>query len=167
MNYILTKHSRQRRIHYDILEKEYLLNFLHLFSKVFDFNNLSEDIYKIYSGGDVAIVKKEKNNLILITFRGFKKEKHNNIEWLKENLKIRISNRNNKKIYISNNENKKQICIGFFENKNIEKTIIFKQKFLERNNIKIPNRFIFNNLEDIERIFNYKEEDNKLIISFF
>ena len=74
MNYIFTKHAKQRRPHHPIKEDQYLINWLNAFDKKYDFSSLKIDgAYKIYIGYNTAIIKrKPKDNIVLITFRGFK-----------------------------------------------------------------------------------------------
>jgi hypothetical protein len=72
MNYIITKHARQRRKHHKIVDEKILLDLLEQLEIKYQLPNLPNNTYKIYHKGITAIVKKEDDALILITQRGFK-----------------------------------------------------------------------------------------------
>ena len=172
MNYILTNHAKQRRPHHTIKEDQYLIDWLEAFNKKYNFSSLKiGGAYKIYIGYNTAIIKrKHKNNIILITFRGFKTpiEKFNF-----DSLKIRETENRDailKPIYRIN-YNKKTIKCG-----KIVKNTKTKDKYrlcLKKNlDIKfiIPDfeeDIYFNTFDEIEQFVTKCIDDEKYYLNQF
>lgn len=74
MNIIITKHSRQRRKHQKIIDKELLIAFVKQIDELFFISDKENNIYKIGYRNKIAIIKKNNNVLVLITIRGFEKD---------------------------------------------------------------------------------------------
>lgn len=172
MNYILTKHSKQRRPHHPIKEDQYLINWLKAFDEKYDFSTLKIDgAYKIYIGYNTAIIKrKHKNNITLITFRGFKApiEKFNF-----DSLKIReVENRDAilKPIYRINYNNRTIKCGKIVKNtKTKDKYRLCLKKTLDVKFV-IPDfkeDIYFNTFNEIEQFVTKNMDDEKYYLNQF
>mgnify|MGYP000635696718 CR=1 FL=1 len=172
MNYILTKHAKQRRPHHEIKEDQYLINWLNEFDKKYDFSSLKiGGAYKIYIGYNTAIIKKEqKNSIRLITFRGFKVpiEKFNF-----KNLKIRETENRDailKPIYRINYHQKTIKCGTIVKNtKTQDKYRLCLRKNLDKKFI-IPDfeeDIYFNIFDEIVQFVSRNKDDEKYYLNTF
>ena len=120
MNYIITKHARQRRKHHTIVDEEILLNLLKDIEAKYLLSNLEDNTYKIFHKEITAIVKKKIDTLILITQRGFKSLNYTLGELpfkisASQSKKEKIAKQSKKlgviyKVYRINFKNKKVVC---------------------------------------------------------
>ena len=69
MKLIVTKHAQQRRPHYKIISIDELKELMMKLIDHFDIENMKDEVYKIYKNEFAAVIKKEKNNFVLITVR--------------------------------------------------------------------------------------------------
>ena len=74
MNIVITKHSRQRRKHQKIIDKELLIAFIKQIDELFFISCKENNLYKVGYRNKIAIIRKNNNDLILITVRGFEKD---------------------------------------------------------------------------------------------
>ncbi|MFA6788105.1 MAG: hypothetical protein WC149_00230 [Arcobacteraceae bacterium] len=74
MNIIITKHSRRRRKHQKIIDKDLLIDFIKQIDELFFISHKENNIYKVGYRNKIAIIKKSNNALVLITVRGFEKD---------------------------------------------------------------------------------------------
>jgi len=72
MNYIITQHARQRRRYKEVESEVVLTNFLIELDMLCSISTRKNALYKIAYKDICAIVKKETEQLILVTQRGFK-----------------------------------------------------------------------------------------------
>jgi len=172
MNYILTKHAKQRRPHHPIKEDAYLKNWLEAFDRKYDFSTLKiNSAYKIYLGYNTAIIKKnDKNTIVLITFRGFKES----IEKFSfDNLKMRETENRDailKPIYRINYMQKTIKCGSIVKNtKTDDRYRLCLKKNLDTKFI-IPDfeeDIYFNTFDEIEQFVGKNKEDEKYYLKIF
>lgn len=173
MKYIITKHAKQRRPHHPIREDEFLISWMDIFNKEFDFATFEVgSTYKITSKGASAIIKKEKTNIvILITFRGFgtlpENHQGNTIQ-----LKCRkVESRDAIKftVYRINFKGKKVKCGRIYKNTqtkekfrlDLKKNLINKYSNLPYNGV-----VYFNDFSEIENLIS-KNRDGDIFLNDF
>lgn len=83
MKYIVTKHAQKRREHHALIPKEILINLLKNLDTQFEVYKKEDMNYKFFHKSKCAIVKKQKNTLVLITQRGFDKN-----DWIVDSSKL-------------------------------------------------------------------------------
>ena len=157
MKIILTNHSKQRREHYEITPDEKIIPWIEYFNSLFDFKSREDAIYKIYYRGKAAVIKKEKNKLIVITIRGF-------LDFSERKLyKLEIRNEDkikNNKIYRIDYLNKVVPC-GFIE----ETTFTLKGRL--RYKYQMPNFSRKHTINELNNFVTFDKEKKKWMLNDF
>lgn len=98
MNIIVTKHAQQRRAHHKITPKEHIISIMEYFIEYFNISALNKNSkYKVYNKHRCLIFNKDKDNITVITLRGFK-----DLENIKNiNFKIKLEESNPKFIKVN------------------------------------------------------------------
>jgi len=87
MKIVLTKHSKQRREHYEIKKDEEIIPWVEYLIEKYKIKNIEDGKYKIRGRGNVIVFKKKKYTVIVITIRGFNIKRFEN----RENYKLKFS----------------------------------------------------------------------------
>ena len=153
----LTKHSKQRRSHYDITPDKHILEWINHFDVLFNLSNLQNNrTYKVHSGGSAAILKKTKGKVLVITFRGFKD--FEKVQFM--NFRIQdVTEKNERKVQRRNLNGRNVTCANIYDSKNDkgEYFIKFKKGVIEKYMVPFNKRIIhFNSIDDLSH---FLEED--------
>jgi len=154
MKISITKHSKQRRSHLKIELDSFLESWMVYFEKQLYLKDKRDGIYKITSNKSCAVIRKNKDELILITFMGFKDFEN------KKEFQL-VLNHQKDKVYRKDDLGKLRVC-GDIKWDKEDSVVILKQKILEMYDIPTSNRISFKKNIDLEKYF-YLENGNWIL----
>ena len=161
MHIIFTNHCLQRRDYLKKRKKEEILKWIIFFIKKFHFITKKDDIYIIKCKGNKAVLKKEKNKLVVITFIGFtnnlfeNKETYN-FQYYSENEKLKNT------IWRKNFVGKIVSCGNLIYNEDLI-NIKFKKRILKK--FKILNKYLNKNYKSVDDIDFLTFKNDKYILT--